>query len=278
MITLRGVDKEWHDDRVDGIVRDDRQPLPDDGLLPGASLSMGDPMGGPSAMLSITRRLFPKKAPVHKHKSDTFRMALGEPIVDGRRSYTHGEFRLQAADTFYGSEFWTDEVGTNQLLVMADRRGGKPYLTTPELQALSDMGRTAEEELGEGYRQHPADAHVDHAIRNNFGATIHAGHWDAGFNDTSSWPVVGPGIRLGIIAMGPLEDGPLFLCWDRTAGAGELPSFEAKTDLLQLVVDGSTVTPSATVPRLGFRVHQAEAKVEGSRPGPDGAQRAMAVR
>lgn len=273
MINLRGnATMTWHEDRLDGVVRDDRQAVPDDGKSPGVSLSMGDPMGGPALMLSITRRLYPKKAPVHKHKSDTFRMALGESIVVGRRSYAHGEFRLQAVDTFYGPELWSDEVGTNQLLVMADRRGGKPYLTTPELQALSDMGKSAEAELGEGYRQHPAGAAVAHEIRNNFGATLHAGHWDAGFTDTSLWPTVGDGTRLGVIAMGPVVDGPLFLCWDRSAAAPELTAFTAGTDLLQLVVEGSVVTPSGTVPRLGFRVHREGATVEASCPGPEGAR------
>ena len=272
MINLRGTTAMWQNGRLEGVVSDDRQTPPDDGKIPGVSFSMGDAMDGPSAMLSITRRLYPRKTPVHKHKSDTFRMALGEPIVVGRRSYAHGEFRLQAVDTYYGPEYWTDDVGTNQLLVMADRRGGRPYLTTPEMQALSDLGKSAEEELGEGFRQHPADAEIPHEICNNFGATIHAGHWDAGFTDTSSWPTVGEGIRLGVIAMGRVLDGPVFLCWDRSAQAPELPAFTGGTDLLQLVVEGSVVATSGTLPRLGFRLHQEGTTVEGSTPGPDGAK------
>jgi hypothetical protein len=271
MIKLR-EDANWENGRLEGMVRDDRKDIPDDGLLSAASFSMGDPMGGPSVSLAITGRRFPKKTPVHKHKSDTFRMALGEPIVVGRRSYAHGEFRLQAVDTYYGPESWTDEVGTNQLLVMADRRGGRPYLTTPELQTLSDMGRSAEEDLGEGFRQHPPDATIAHEMRNNFGVSIHAGHWDAGFTDTSAWPEIGDGVRLGVIAMGPLVDGMLFLCWDRPAGAPEVSSFVTGTDLAIIVVGGESVTPTRTLHRFGFRLHQQGSEVESSRPGPDGVQ------
>ena len=111
MITLRD-DRSFEGDHVDGVVRDVRQPVPDDGLLAGAIFSMGDAAGGPSAMLTIEGRRYPKKAPTHLHKTDTFRMALGEPIVVGRTSYAHGEFRLQQVGTFYGPELWTDEVGT----------------------------------------------------------------------------------------------------------------------------------------------------------------------
>jgi hypothetical protein len=271
MIVLRTGDAHWVEGRVDGVVRDDRRPVPDDGLLSGASFSLGDPKGGPSAMLSITRRLFPKKAPVHKHKSDTFRMALGEPIVVGRRSYAHGEFRLQAVDTYYGPEYWTDEVGTNQLLIMADRRGGKPYLTTPELQALSDMGRSAEEELGEGFRQHERDAEVVHEIRNNVGATLHAGHWDAGFTDTSGWPVLGDGTRLAVVAMGDPGAGPVLLGWDRPPGA-TTPGFDARTDLLRLVVEGSLDLEGTVLGRLGFRLQQEGSRHAASVTGPDGAK------
>ena len=270
MIELRQSGATWMDGHVDGFIRDDRQPVPDDGLLPGASFALGDRMAGPSVMMSITRRLYPKKTPVHLHKTDTFRMAFGEPLVVGRRSYAHGEFRLQHVGTYYGPELWTDEVGTNQLLVMADRRGGKPYLTTPELQALSDMGRSAEEDLGEGYRQHDRDTDVSHQIGNNFGTTSHAGHWDGGFTDTSAWPELVDGSRLGVITMGPADSGPIFLCWDRPPGAPELPGFTAATDLMRLVVDGSVVIGGEELPRLGFRLQQAGTVTGASRPGPEG--------
>jgi hypothetical protein len=275
MIKLRSAEVVWNDGHADGVVRDTRVPHDDDGLLPGVSMALGADQGGPSVMLSITHRLYPRKAPVHKHKTDTFRMALGEPIVVGRTSYAHGEFRLQEVDTYYGPELWTDEVGTNQMLIMADRRGGKPYLTTPELQALSDMGRSAEEDLGEGYRQHDRDAEIVHVLRNNFGATVHAGHWDGGFTDTSAWPQLGDGTRLGVIAMGPVDEGPLLLCWDRPPDGHELPGFVAATDLLRLVVEGSVCIEDAggettTLGRLGFRLQQEGTTHGASRPGPGG--------
>jgi hypothetical protein len=272
MITMRSAPVDWESGRVDGVVRDDRQPVPDDGLLSGASFSLGDAMGGPSAMLSITRRLFPKKAPTHRHKTDTFRMALGEPIVVGRTSYAHGEFRMQQVDTYYGPEYWTDEVGTNQLLIMADRRGGKPYLTTPELQALSDLGRTAEEELGEGYRQHASDAAIHHVIADNIGAMLHAGHWNAGFTDTSSWPSLSDGTRLAVIAFGDPSNGPLLVCWDRPAGATPLPAFTMNTDFLRLVVDGSVSFGDRPAGRLAFRIQQSGSDHDASTVGPDGAK------
>ena len=124
--------------------------------------------------------------------------------------------------------------------------------------------------LTEGTEVRDAIALTEAAER--LGASIHAGHWDAGFTDTATWPVVGEGVRLGVIAMGPVLDGPLFLCWDRAPGSGALHAFEAGADLLQLVVDGSVLTDTDTVPRLGFRLHQEGARVEGSRPGPDGAK------
>ncbi|MGE0878348.1 MAG: YegP family protein [Acidimicrobiia bacterium] len=272
MIELRG-DHHWTDGHADGVVRDIRRPLPDDGLLPGAVFSLGDAAAGPSVMLTIEGRRFPKKAPTHLHKTDTFRMALGEPIVVGRTSYPHGRFRLQAVDTYYGPEYWNDETGTNQLLIMADRRGGKPYLTTPELQALSDMGRSAEEELGEGFRQHRREADVPHVITNNLGVALHAGHFDAGFDDTSSWPRLSDGTRLAVIAMGNPASGCLFLCWDRPAGAAPIPAFVAGTDLLRVVVEGSLILEGDTeLPRLGFRLQQEGALHAASHPGQDGVK------
>ena len=272
MITLRADGATWVDGHLDGLVRDDRVPQPEDGLASGASVSLGDPAGGPSAMLSITRRLFPKKAPTHLHKTDTFRMALGEPITVGRTSYAHGEFRLQQVDTFYGPEYWSDEVGTNQLLIMADRRGGRPFLTNPELQALSDMGRSAEQDLAEGFRQHERDAEVPHEILNNFGATVHAGHWDAGFTDTSAWPLLSDGSRLGVIAFGLPDSGPLLICWDRPAGATPWPAAAFGCDLLTLVVEGSMTLGNRDMERLAFRLQQEGTTSDRVTPGPEGVK------
>src|SRR2546421_5647262 len=271
MITLRGCQDRWVSGHIDGLIRDDRIPHQDDGLLSGAAFSLGDAMGGPSVMMTITRRLYPKKAPTHLHKTDTFRMALGEPIVVGRTTYVHGEFRLQEVDSFYGPELWTDEVGTNQLLVMADRRGGRPFLTTPELQALSDMGRSAEEDLADGYRQHERNAEVHHVIANNFGATAHAGHWDAGFTDTAGWPAMPDGSRLGVIAFGHPESGPVLLCWDRPPGV-TLPAFTAGADQARLVVEGSCRIGDRELPRLGFRLQQEATRHDRSASGPHGSK------
>src|ERR1700728_777626 len=211
----------WRVGVADGVVRDIRQPIPEDGLLSGAVLRMGDEESGPVVAMTIEGRMLPRTSPVHLHKSDSFRMALGEPIVVGRTSYGHGEFRLQRADSFYGPEFWTDEVGTNQLLLMADRRGLKPYLTTPEEQRLLDTALADDVDL-EGVAMLAGEAAVDHAITNNCGAELRAGHFDAGFAETASWPELADGSRLAVVAIGDRRAGPVLLCWDRPPAAGGL--------------------------------------------------------
>ncbi|MCM3920926.1 hypothetical protein ND748_04435 [Frankia sp. AiPs1] len=237
MITLL-ESATWHNGHVDGVIRDIRRPVPDDGLLSGAILRMGDPDAGPVVAMSIEGRIFPRKAPVHLHKSDSFRMALGEPIRVGGTSYAHGEFRLQRADAFYGPEYWSDEVGTNQLLLMADRRGLKPYLTDAQLQRLADTALADDVSL-EGVAMLPRDADVPHAIANSFGAALRPSHFDAGFTDTTGWSTLRDGSRLAAVALGHRESGVLLLCWDRPPGAAALPAFRLGADLVRLVVEGS---------------------------------------
>ncbi|CAJ61730.1 MULTISPECIES: hypothetical protein [Frankia] len=275
MITLLGS-ATWHNGHVDGAIRDIRRPLPEDGLLSGAVLRMGDPDAGPVVAMSIEGRIFPRKAPVHLHKSDSFRMALGEPIRVGGTSYAHGEFRLQRADAFYGPEYWTDEVGTNQLLLMADRRGLKPYLTDAQLQRLADTALADDVSL-EGVAMLPRDADVPHAIANSFGAVLRPSHFDAGFTDTTRWSTLGDGSRLAAVALGHRESGVLLLCWDRPAGAAALPAFRLGTDLVRLVVEGSCHIddPGAggvELGRLGFRLQQEGTWHGASRSGPAGSK------
>ena len=270
MIELKGGHQETAP-YVDGVVRDIRQPLPNDDLLPGAVFGFGDHESGPLVSLTIEGRRFPRKAPVHMHKSDTFRMALGEPIVVGRTSYPHGEFRLQETDTFYGPEYWTDEVGTNQLLIIADRRGAKPYLAAQERQALVDESLVADATVG-GVEMHERDANIDHSIANNLGARSHAGHWDAGFTTSSSWPEMADGTRLAVIALGDRNHGPLLLCWDRPAGCVPLPGFIIGTDVLKLVVDGTSNVEGIERGRLAFRLQAAGVRVGPWISGRDGAR------
>ncbi len=294
MITLLGS-ATWHNGHVDGAIRDIRRPLPEDGLLSGAVLRMGDPDAGPVVAMSIEGRIFPRKAPVHLHKSDSFRMALGEPIRVGGTSYAHGEFRLQRADAFYGPEYWTDEVGTNQLLLMADRRGLKPYLTDAQLQRLADTALADDVSL-EGVAMLPRDADVPHAIANSFGAVLRPSHFDAGFTDTTRWSTLSDGSRLAAVALGDRESGVLLLCWDRPPGAAALPGFRLGTDLVRLVVEGSCRigAPGAAagstgrstegsgdrtdgageveLGRLGFRLQQEGTWHGTSRSGPAGSK------
>ncbi|HVU72870.1 MAG TPA: hypothetical protein VHE83_07900 [Mycobacteriales bacterium] len=262
----------WTDDgHVDGVIRDVRQPLPDDGLLPGAVVRMGDDVSGPVVAMYIRAREFPRKAPVHLHKSDSFRMALGEPIRVAGATYAHGEFRLQSADTFYGPEHWSDDVGTNQLLLMADRRGLKPYLTDVSAQRLADAALADDVSL-EGVAMHDRDAIVPHAITNGFGATLRTGHFDAGFTDTSTWPPLPDGTRVAVIALGDPRTGPLVLGFDRPSGGAAFPAFRLATDLIRLQVEGSADVGDRAVGRLGFRLQQSGSEHAASRPGPAGSK------
>jgi len=261
----------WIDGRLDGQIRDVRQPQPADGRPSGAVLRMGRDDDGPLLAMSIEARMFPRKAPVHLHKSDTFRMALGAPIVVGRTTYDHGEFRLQAADTFYGPERWTDEVGTNQLLLIADRRGAKPYLPTAHEQALADAA------LGDhgsvrGVTMLARDAVVDHAIGTTLGRPLRAGHLDAGFSDTSNWAPLSDGTRITVMALGDRDHGPVVVGWDRPAAARQWPAFCVDTDLVRLVVSGSVEIGGAAIVRLGFCLQQGGTVQPASRPGPGGVR------
>jgi hypothetical protein len=259
------------DGHVDGVIRDVRGPVPDDGLLNGAVMRMGDEQAGPVVAMAIQERIYPRKAPVHMHKSDSFRMALGEPIRVAGSTYAHGEFRLQSADTFYGPELWTDEVGTNQLLLMADRRGLKPYLTTAQEQQLVDAALADDVSL-EGVAMHERDAVISQVIRNGFDAGLRAGHFDAGFTDTSAWPVLSDGSRIAVIALGDPVGGPLLLAWDRPPDAPELPAMRLASDLARLVVEGSCRVADVELSRLGFRLQQAETEHAPSAPGAAGCK------
>ena len=58
-------------------------------------------MGGPAAMLTITKRLYPKKAPTHLHKTDTFRMDFEDIIKSYATSGWLADFRM--SDALYTS-------------------------------------------------------------------------------------------------------------------------------------------------------------------------------
>jgi hypothetical protein len=270
MITLL-ESARWVEGRVDGVIRHVRRPVPDDGLLSGAILRMGDDTAGPVLAMTIEARRFPRQAPVHLHKSDSFRMALGQPIVVGRTSYQHGQFRLQEADRFYGPELWTDEVGTNQLLLVADRRGLRPILTTEDHQHLVDDALATDPSV-QGITFLDRDAPVTHALTDNLGSARRAGHWDGGFTGTEAWPALPDGSRLAVIGLGDPESGPLVLGWDRPPAAPALPPFVLGTDLVRLVVEGTCILGGTPLGRLGFRLQQEGTRHHGSEPGPAGSR------
>jgi hypothetical protein len=203
-------------------------------------------------------------------------MALNDPIVVGRTSYPHGAFRLQAADSYYGPEYWTDEVGTNQLLIMADRRGVKPYLLDePQyaaIQAAIDHEVETSDDLLSVSEPLPRDAVVEQAIDNNFGATMHAGHWDGSFQERAGWPTLSDGSHVALIGMGHPANGPMLLCLDRPGGAPTLPGFDIRTDIVRLVVNGSVIVDEREMGRLAFRLEQSGSHHNGCRPGIDGCQ------
>ena len=72
--------------------------------------------------------------------SDDFKRRIGPA--------THGNIcRLQQADAFYGPEIWTDEVGTNQLLLIADRRGITPFVVQADQQWRIDEALQRDPEI-----------------------------------------------------------------------------------------------------------------------------------
>lgn len=241
-------------------------------MLSGAVVAIGDPHTGPLISMTIEKRLYPRKAPIHLHKSDTFRMAFEQPIIVGRTSYPHGHFRLQRADALYGPEIWTDEVGTNQFLVMADRRGAKPYLATAEHQHLVDDSLDAEMTWLGGVCQHPRDANVSHALRVSFDTAEHAGHIDGGFADTHSWSLAEDGTRLAAMAIGDVLNGPLLVALDRPPHARRIGGFQVPSDMIRLVVGGASSLGARVLGRLGFRIVPADQPHDASAVEPGGAQ------
>lgn len=276
MMTVLGDARWCNDGYVDGVVRDTRTSAAPDGLLRGAIVRMGDTEAGPVLDLSIGPRRFPRTTPVHMHKSDTFRMALTSPLRVAGSTYRHGEFRLQRADTFYGPEYWTDDVGTNQLLLVADRRGVKPYLTDLTAQRHSDVALDHDVSV-EGITMHSRDAAISQQITNNFGARVRGGYFDAGFTDTSTWPRLSDGTSVGVIALGDPQTGPLVMCWDVPSSSPGLPAFRTSSDILRVQVTGSSRLGDRDMPTLGFRLQRSGGAHPPSVPGSSGSRELWVV-
>lgn len=213
--------------------------------VPGAgqrltTVLIGDETDGPSIGLSYVppREEAPPRGPAHGHDSDTWRMLLKGHMSMGSRTFRPGEFRFQQGGVPYGSDDlgWGPDGGWS-VVVFADRQLFTMRPVKRDLQP--DCDANAERFATWAGITLPKDRRpVVAGVSTELGSPSKGGNVDGTFDETETWPELGPGIRAAVGLFGDPRTGPIMTTSRLDPGA-ELGGERFDTEVFHLVVDGS---------------------------------------
>jgi hypothetical protein len=209
--------------------------------------------------------------PVHHHDSDELRLVITGALRVGRTWMPPGHFRMQAANHDYGPET-TGPDGCQEIVLFSDRRGFIPeYPNARDAEALGWLsGLFARQyagfipERGEGQ----IGPRYSSLLAGSETVASRHGHVDSSFDDPS-WRSVG-GLRYSYWAMGPVPLRPLILLIEAAPGAALAPPVKFRTDLLRLVLAGSSDIGGQTYGPGDIRIQQAGHFLGPEAAGPAG--------
>jgi hypothetical protein len=225
--------------------------------------------------LELTIRRLLSHRHMHSHRSDSFRLALGDdPRLSfsfGDRWYRFGDYRVQPANVAYRE--WHADAGCLELVVDADRRGHAPI--EGDLRSSRDVEQIATSLEGAGTYalQFTHHTHDEDAV-SGVGSTLLANPPATGFSGSvreDGWATLADGSKVLGIVIGPRKSGPLLLLWRNAAGAVESPAATYSTEVFRLLLEGTCTVGDASYGPGAWRLTDIDVPQGAIVHGPEGS-------
>jgi hypothetical protein len=233
------------------------------------NLNLGDPQSGSFiALLDWDRMEFPEgqprpehgDAPLHHHRSPSFRIALGpldnQMYID-RVWYGNGDYFVMDANKKYLDPSGVD--GGKILLIVADRRG-VPIIVP---------GQGMMKNYGGALHLRDEDALTGIAVTSD--TEPRGGRIKGSIKDPSGWARLSDGSSIMGVLLTGQKDGPMVIMSRNAANAIECPAAHASTDELRLIVEGSCAIGGKTFQAGEFIATEAGAGTGEIVHGPQGS-------
>lgn len=241
-------------------------------------IKIGDEEAGPmfSMLNAVPGATMPASA-AHAHASDSFRVALKGHVHMDPRAYDAGEFRFQEGWRVYPGHgaVIIDDGGMWEVVMLGDGRGQKAR------SAVKIEGPDVDNELlkiiaadfdmiGDVMSDDPAMGAGPSAIATTLASRVRMGKLDGSYADTADWDEVAPGVRAALALIGDVEKGPVIICTDVEPNACAMPLSQFGTEVLRLVVAGSSKIGERSYAMGDLRIQNPDAQCEAVYAGEDG--------
>ncbi len=235
-------------------------------------IMVGDDHCGPFIVLSFvepTEEQMPLSF-AHAHASDNWRISIRGTTNMGRDTYEQGQFRFQDGGVPYASDnFAWGLDGGYGIIMFADRRGFAIRPVKAEIAArVTPEQEAGGATLGIDMRDPCPGAP---AIVTTMGPTTRA-HLDGGFDASSAWVEIAPGVRMAAGIAGEPRCGPVLLFLDCAAKCEALPTRMISSETIVAPVLGSVDAAGATLTQGDVRMEEADVEQPALVAGPAGAQ------
>lgn len=206
----------------------------------------------------------------HAHASDNWRISVRGTTNMGRDAYAQGQWRFHDGGVPYASDnfAWGPDGGYG-IIVFADRRG---FAIEPVKAEVAEKVAPQQEMTGKLLgidMQSPCPGAP--AIATTMGRTERA-HLDGGFDTSSSWDEIAPGVRVSVGIAGEPDAGPVLVFLDCAAGSEAVGARTLGSETLLAPVTGSVIAGDVTLAQGDVRLEEADAEQPALVAGTDGAQ------
>jgi hypothetical protein len=235
-------------------------------------MMVGDDRCGPFVVLSYVEPS-DEQMPLsfaHAHASDNWRISVRGTTNMGRDTYEQGQFRFHDGGVPYASDnfAWGPDGGYG-IIMFADRRG---FAIRPVKAEIAERVTPQQEAVGAALgidMQDPCPGAP--AIATTMGFTKRA-HLDGGFDTSTEWDEIAPGVRMAAGLAGEPTCGPVLVFLDCAAGAEAVPTRSIGSETIVAPVSGAIAVGDDTLTQGDVRVEEADVDHPAIVAGPDGAQ------
>ncbi len=206
----------------------------------------------------------------HAHTSDNWRISVRGTTNMGTDAYEQGQWRFHDGGKPYASDnfAWGPEGGYG-MIMFGDRRGFAIQPVKPEIaEKVTPEQEMAGQALGIDMRDPCPGAP---AIQTTMGPTSRA-HLDGGFDGSSAWDEVSPGVRGSTGILGEPSGGPVLLFIDAAAGSEVLPARTIGSESIVVPVSGSIRAAGSELAHGDVRIEEADVEHPAVVAGSAGAQ------
>ena len=235
-------------------------------------MMVGDERCGPFIVLSYVAPS-EEQMPLsfaHAHPSDNWRISVRGTTNMGKDKYAQGQFRFHDGGVPYASDnfAWGPDGGYG-IIMFADRRG---FAIRPVKAEIAERVTPTQVATGAALgidMQDPCPGAP--AIATTMGPTARA-HLDGGFDGSSAWDEIAPGVRMAAGIAGDPAGGPVLVFLDCAAGCEAVPTRSVGSETLVAPVTGSVSAGGATLAQGDVRIEEAGVEHPALVAGGEGAQ------